>query len=249
MLDFYVFQFIVVVPGFLLSLALFMILGKFVIKSNHARKITLQVLATTLVIAEFVKIVYYVIISDSALPAGNLPFYLCSLFLVTFMINAFCTGKVSRFLLPLSFFGGLFAGVAQMIQPYVLHDLLIKDFNWIGIHSYLFHVVLIVFSVLLVQWKYYRPTFIGAVKAIIPIIVLGLIMVGVMQLIPDKTVNFFELGRTHSVFAPIFDAITYPVGIIVFFIVIFGIMVGIWGLYLLIMHINAALQKVYKTKE
>ena len=243
------FQFAIAIPSFVLGSALFIVLLCLYIKTEKARRLTLQIMALLLITGEVAKILSYVY-EYHYLPVDNIPMYLCSLFVVTFTINAFSAGRVSKFLLPFSFYGALFAGIAQLIQPYVLYNLLVgpESFSWIGIHSLFFHVILIVFSIQLVVWKYYKPTFLGTVKAISVIVVTGLIMIAVMEPIYSwmPSINFFELGRNDSAFAGIFDIITYPVGVILYFIGIWAIFVATWAGY---KYIPKGFRAVFKKKQ
>ena len=240
-----VFQFGILIPISAIIIIGTLLLFHSVIKTGTQKTWALRSISILILVGEFVKIVYFVGENNGVLNHSQLPFHLCSLFLVTFAINAFCNGKVSKFLLPFSFFGGFMGGLAPFMVPYAIYDYLVVHtmntgmIHWVGIHSILYHVCMIIFAISLVMFKMYKPTLKGVAQSMMVVIPSALIMIGVMffiegMYVPTNSdthlgVNYFELGPYGSVLKPIFDIVTYPVGVFLYFMIIAALLVIVWA--------------------
>lgn len=143
----------------LLMIGLFLFLC-FVVFTKIKHHRVLQGIAVFLLILEVIKYVF-TWTKTGEYPLNYLPFQLCSFSLYLMPIVAFGKGKMKEFLTPVAFTIGLLAGLIVLIYPATV---LGGSYTWkplseniIPMISFVYHGVMILFSLYLMFSKVYTP--------------------------------------------------------------------------------------------
>ena len=132
-------------------------------KSEKIRLIPLKVISVTIIIAEIIKLINIYNI-NGFIPNWNLPFQFCSMFLVWFFMAAFFGGKVGKAGRSLSFVCGVMALIVFMIGPTSVignatDNLSLTFSNYANLHAFFYHFIIVLFPILVITLKLYKPKF------------------------------------------------------------------------------------------
>ncbi|MDY0214332.1 MAG: YwaF family protein [Bacilli bacterium] len=168
------------------------------------------VLKLTIIFMWLLEIIKFVILLRvyGNIPLGEFPYALCSTPLYLFPFVAFGKSKFSEFLKPSAFVVGLLAGAISLLYP---SNILGDTSSWFSfsqemfpLRSFVYHTVMILFSVNMLLSGNYRPKKGDLFKAISVLLVLAAIAVLLNALIPNA--DFFMLGMGYgSPFAFLMD--------------------------------------------
>ena len=228
-----VFQFAVLIPTAIVFVTSFLLLTLKLVKRNYHVWV-LRAIIILLLTFEVIKQAHLLGVNGH-IPPYNLPFFFCSTFYITFLITSFGSGRVSKIVNPYSFYAGLFCGLSLNFVPFSIYNLLFQEGTidiFLGLHSMFFHMLLVCFSLFMFFSKFYRPTFKDTISAIVITVFFGLVVLGLSRYVEylysrDGTrfieLNYFELGRNTSFLTPLYNAVTYPVGLLIYAMGLYGI--------------------------
>lgn len=127
-------------------------------KQNHSK--TLKIMTIVLLALEITKY-SHALITWGSFPLHYIPMQLCSFSLYLMPIASFGKGKLRDFFLPTTFAVGLLAGLIVLVYPATVLGGLYGWFplleNIIPIISFLYHGLMILFSLYLLFAKVYQP--------------------------------------------------------------------------------------------
>ncbi|MDP2426446.1 MAG: YwaF family protein [Candidatus Izemoplasmatales bacterium] len=142
----------------IMIVVLLIILFQIVRLNNHSK--ALKVITIVLISLELTKY-SHALITTGTFPLHYIPMQLCNFSLYLMPLVAFGKGRVRDFFLPTTFAVGLLAGLIVLLYPATV---LGGEYAWlpfvpniIPIISFLYHGVMIFFSIYLLVAKVYRP--------------------------------------------------------------------------------------------
>ena len=157
----------------------------------------LTVLKVTSVLIIALEIMKYILLGRERghLPVHQFPFQLCSYSLYAMPIVAFGRQTWRETFLPFAFGVGMVASLLVFAYPATVLGRAYFWFpfegEWLPFHSFIYHGVMLFFSLYLVFSKLYRPAYYDIVKALI-VLFIAVAVSGVMNIILDTNYMFLQ---------------------------------------------------------
>lgn len=157
----------------------------------------LTVLKITSVLIIGLEVIKYLLIGRDRghLPVHQFPFQLCSYSLYAMPLVAFGRKAWREAFLPFAYGVGMVAALLVFAYPATVLGKAYFWFpfegDWLPFHSFIYHGVMLFFSLYLVMSKWYRPVYYDIVKAFI-ILFIAVAISGVMNIILDTNYMFLQ---------------------------------------------------------
>ena len=200
--------------GFLLIFFVSLRLFDKKLQPARGKTYVLRVIALSMIILEFIKMVYTLSSApdasgpDQVIPYNLFPFQLCSMPLLLFPLFSFGGERTRRIIGPPAFIIGCLAGVITLVYPAnVIGDISMPWTQWqfYPLYSFLYHTLMIAFAGYMVQSKLYRLKAFDFVWAFGGLFLLAMVAIVLNSVIENA--DFFMLGRGEgSPFQFIIDA-------------------------------------------
>ncbi|TVP94642.1 MAG: hypothetical protein EA374_06330 [Acholeplasmatales bacterium] len=178
-------------------LFVFMLIGfaLYLLIRYRTRPMTVLKVSSILIIALEVAKYLYVGRERGHLPVHQFPFQLCSYSLYAMPLVAFGRKRWREAVLPFAFGVGMVAALLVFAYPITVLGNAPFWFpiegDWLPFHSFIYHGVMLFFSLYLVLSKWYKPVYFDIVKAF-TLLFIAVAVSGVMNVVLDTNYMFLQ---------------------------------------------------------